>query len=231
MASAPHVVARGSGPKDERGAAAVEFALVFPVVLLLVLGVMEFSLLMRDHVGVSNAVRDASRVASALPRQGTVPGHKGASAVPAVDELDWSFAYAASQVLTSSATAIPNSSIVDLWVYKANAKGLPEGLSSFDNVGGVPGCSTVPATCVRYAWEPDLVNPANSTFDFRSGTWDPASINACPNDPNAQAVGVFMRVAHKGLFQSFFNTTFNVSDASVVKFEPLRPGAGSCKQV
>jgi hypothetical protein len=214
---------------DDKGAAAVEFAIVFPVILLLVLGIMEFALLLRDYVGVSNVVRDASRVASAGPRQGNVLGHRGHPPCPPAATCPptpagtapagavASFAYNASQVLSSKGSAIPTSSIVDMWVYKANAKGFPEGLNDFS--------SCPPAVCVRYAWD----TVPTPTFEYRSGTWDPASINACPNDANAMSVGVYMRVAHSGLFPAFFNTTFPVNDASVLKFEPLRPGAGSCK--
>jgi len=199
--------------RDERGAAAVEFALLFPLVLVLIFGTMEFALLLRDYIGVSNAVRDASRVASAAPRKGTVQGHKG----PQPDGLGQSFAYDASQVLRKTGTAIPTSTIVDLWVYEANDKGFPGNLSDFS--------SCPPTSCVRYAWD----TVPNPTFEWRTGTWVPASINACPNDDDAMSVGVYMKVAHRGLFPALFNTTINVSDSSVVKFEPLRPGAGSCK--
>ena len=132
-----------------------------------------------------------------------------------------SFAYDASRVLNKTGSAIPRDAIIDLWVFKANDKGFPEGLSDYT--------SCPQAVCVRYAWEDNPVDPSLSTFDFRSGTWDPASINACPNDPNHMAVGAFMRVRHRSLFGGLFNTDFNVSDASVVRFEPLRAGSGSCK--
>ncbi len=232
MATTPTGLLARLRRSDQRGASAVEFAIVFPVILLLVFGIMEFALFLRDYVGVSNAVRDASRTASAQPRQGNVLGHRGWEPCPpgpcshpdgtAPAGAVGSFAYAASQVLGTSGTAIPTQSIKDLWVYRANAKGFPEGLSDFS--------SCPPAVCVRYAWEddPDGAGPLVAGFDFRSGTWDPATINACPNDPNAQAVGVYMRVDHRSLFPGF-NTTRNLSDNSVIKFEPLRPGAGSCK--
>lgn len=208
---------------QERGAAAVEFALIFPLVLLLTFGIIEFALLLRDYVGATNAVRDAVRVASAAPRQGNVDGHRGDPPPEgtAPSGAVRSFAYDASQVLNSTGTSLPTRAIRDLWVYRANSQGLPAS-------GNLTVC---PAdSCVRYAWEdPDGTGPLDGTFDFRSGTWDPASINACPNDANAQAVGVFIRVQHTGLFPSFFDTTFTVSDRAVLKFEPLRPGAGSCK--
>ncbi|GAA2037137.1 hypothetical protein GCM10009819_22170 [Agromyces tropicus] len=48
--------------RNERGAAAVEFALIIPVLVLLVLGIMEFSRLYNQQISLSNAARAASRV-------------------------------------------------------------------------------------------------------------------------------------------------------------------------
>lgn len=45
----------------ERGAAAVEFALVLPVLILLVLGVIEFSRVYNVQISLSNAAREGAR--------------------------------------------------------------------------------------------------------------------------------------------------------------------------
>jgi Flp pilus assembly protein TadG len=47
--------------KNERGAAAVEFALVLPLLLLLVFGGIEFGLLMFNKQVITNASREAAR--------------------------------------------------------------------------------------------------------------------------------------------------------------------------
>jgi Flp pilus assembly protein TadG len=46
----------------ERGAAAVEFALVLPVLLLLVLGMLEFSRAYNVQISLTNAAREGARV-------------------------------------------------------------------------------------------------------------------------------------------------------------------------
>lgn len=51
-------------PRPERGAAAVEFALVVPILLLLVFGIIEFGYLINRSSMVNNAARDAAREAS-----------------------------------------------------------------------------------------------------------------------------------------------------------------------
>lgn len=56
--------------RRERGAAAVEFALVIPVFLLLVFGIIEFSRLYNIQVSLTNAARSASRVMAIANDQG-----------------------------------------------------------------------------------------------------------------------------------------------------------------
>lgn len=51
---------RHSGSED--GAAAVEFALVLPVLLLLILGLIEFSLIFNTQISLTNAAREGARV-------------------------------------------------------------------------------------------------------------------------------------------------------------------------
>lgn len=47
--------------RGERGAAAIEFALVLPVLLLLVIGLIEFSRLYNIQISLSNAAREGAR--------------------------------------------------------------------------------------------------------------------------------------------------------------------------
>jgi len=57
--------------KSEHGAAAVEFALVLPVLALLLFGVIEFGLLMFNKAVLTNAAREGARfgIVSATPRK------------------------------------------------------------------------------------------------------------------------------------------------------------------
>jgi len=51
---------------SERGVVLVEMALVAPILILLVIGIMEFGLAFRDRLTVSNGTQSAGRVAAAL---------------------------------------------------------------------------------------------------------------------------------------------------------------------
>jgi Flp pilus assembly protein TadG len=48
----------------ERGQSLVEFALVLPVFLILVLGILEFGIAMMDQIHVTNAANDGARAGS-----------------------------------------------------------------------------------------------------------------------------------------------------------------------
>jgi Flp pilus assembly protein TadG len=47
--------------KDERGAAAVEFALILPVLLLILIGIIEFSLAFNAQLSLNQAAREGAR--------------------------------------------------------------------------------------------------------------------------------------------------------------------------
>ena len=47
--------------RGERGAAAVEFALILPILILLVLGLIEFSRVYNIQISLSNAAREGAR--------------------------------------------------------------------------------------------------------------------------------------------------------------------------
>ena len=52
------------GGKNIRGQSVVEFALVLPVFLIILMGIIEFGLLMSDYVIVVNAAREGARYAT-----------------------------------------------------------------------------------------------------------------------------------------------------------------------
>ena len=54
-------------PRDQRGAAAVEMAIVLPILILLVFGIIEWSIYFNRLQGLQAAAREGARVA-ALPQ-------------------------------------------------------------------------------------------------------------------------------------------------------------------
>ncbi len=47
--------------RDDRGAAAVEFALVVPVLILLLMGIIDYGLFFTDRLAVKQGIREGAR--------------------------------------------------------------------------------------------------------------------------------------------------------------------------
>ena len=152
--------------RPDRGAVAVEAALITPVLLLMVFGIVELSLLLKDDLAVSSAVRAGARTGSSLPR---------------FDDGTTDFAQLAADQVARSADALDLPG-VSLTVYAAGVDGNPEG-------GGSPDSCSI--RCVHFRYD-----TATATFVRSGGTWTASSINACPGDPAQDAIGVYISYPH-----------------------------------
>jgi hypothetical protein len=203
---------RSARSTHDDGAAAVEFALVSLLLFTLLFGVIEFSLLLRDNVSVSSAVRSGARIASAEPGAGhvtacpTTPAPPPPCAPATVPQL----AQDAADAVQRSATAMPKNNIDEMWVYKANSSGFPGSYTDWSTAR----CDV--DTCVKFVWV-----DANSRFQYSSGTWTSTSIAACTGPGKADAVGVIIKATHKFLLGGIFGTTTSMRDRAVMQFEPL----------
>ncbi len=207
--------------RGEDGAAAVEFALVSLLLITLFLGIIEFSLILRDKVAVTSAVRAGGRIASAEPRAAGYADpatNTPASITGLVPD--------AVKAVATGLTGIPRGSISEVWVFQADAGGLPPS-------GTFASCS---GNCVRYTYDPNRVWTDPSTnkqvtggFTLSSGSWAATSINACAG--TQQSVGVYVRVDHKYLFGLFSggNASIGITDNSAFRFEPIPTDPGPCK--
>lgn len=63
MVSWPLKRLRTGAWRDERGAEVIEFALTFPLLLLVVLGIIEFGFMFQQYEVVTNAAREGARIA------------------------------------------------------------------------------------------------------------------------------------------------------------------------
>ena len=107
----------------ERGAAAVEAAIIFPLLIMLFFGTLEFGLLFRNSHSISKASRSGARVASVLPR----------------DDI---YHLAARDAVTAALGGVPDGSIDLLIVFKAN-----------DNQGNLLDLEpTTCSECYKFTW-------------------------------------------------------------------------------
>lgn len=220
MLSALHRRARTRG-RGQRGAVAVEAALVVPVLLLLVFGIIEFSLIFRDYVAVSSSVRVGARIASANAGSGPGGVCNNTTTTPSTTPK---FAACAATAIQRAGSAMPQDSIDYIMVYQANAKGYPAPVGTATASIQANTSTTMPAStsttpcvayanCVAYKWV-----DASDSFTYSSGSWLSASVDACP--ASAYGVGVFMRATHSNL-TGYFGAKKSMSDRTVMTFEPL----------
>ena len=198
---------RRFGARSERGAVVVEAALVTPLLLALVLGIIEMALLMKDDVALTSAVRNGARIASA--NAGAGPGgvnEAGDCISPCSPANTPMFAQMAANAIQQAGSALPKDSITELWIYKANNKGYPgtDGSTAM-------ACGT---NCVRYKWV-----PSKDQFRYLSGAWTSSQVNACANN-SPDSVGVYMSASHSFL-TGFFGQKADIDDYAVFTFEPL----------
>lgn len=204
-------------PASERGAVAVEAALVIPILMLLVFGIIEMSLLLRDSLAVTSSVRAGGRVASAMAGAGPAgESASGGCVAPCSPESTPMLAQMAANAVQTSGTALPPDAVEELWVYKANDQGFPGPTGSR--------AWTCSENCVRFIWVPDPDPDRDSDSDsgqfrYRDGTWASASINACVNS-SPDAVGIYLRARH-GFITGLFGDGVEFEDSAVFTFEPL----------
>ena len=188
----------GRERSSDRAAALVEAAFVFPVLVTLVFGMLEFGLVFKNASTVAGASRSGVRTGSAAPR---VPGYETAIQT-------------AVNTAMSSSSATP----LELWIYKADsATGLPLG----GNLSSAAGC---PAnTCGRWVWSSGAWSLASATM--WNSTSQSACL-APANSLYPDSLGVYLKVQHT-YATKLFGVTKTITDRAVMRLEPI-PASGGC---
>lgn len=207
-------VLRRDRRRGESGAVAVEAALVVPVLLILVFGMIEFAFVMRDYAGVSSLVRSGARTAATGADHGRATCVT-ATGVPCAPGTTPALAQEAADTIQRSGSATNPDQIEYILIYKSNDKGYP----GVDGLTAMP--TECPANCVKFTWR-----AANDQFKYASGMWDSQTISACfPGTPSAamDRVGIFIKAKHP-MMTGLFGASISISDRAVMNFEPLATG-------
>ncbi len=220
------LLGRNRRSRGERGAVAVEAALVVPLLAALVFGIIDFSFLLRDYTVVASDTRVGARIAATGPSAGLTSGtcdQADPDAPPCAPTSTPALAQEAADAIQRAGSAMPEDSINYILVYQANDMGFP----------GANGSTTMPTSCtgvpkcVRFTWR-DALNE----FRYAGGAWDYKSISACfPGKVGVPAedldrVGVYLNASHDPATGFFFDT-FTLDDHAVMEFEPKPPA--TCK--
>ena len=187
--------------RDEKGAVAVEAAIILPVLCLLVFGIIEFGMLFRANITVSQSARAGARTAVALPRYA---GYQTA---------------AANAVAAQLRNTLGSDEIQYLTIYKANkVTGLPA------SGAGYKTCTT---DCYRFTWN----SSTNAWIPVTGAAWLPTAQNACgKTESDTDYLGVYVEGRYTwktGLFNPIFGNATTISERTVMRLEPLG-GTGAC---
>jgi hypothetical protein len=124
----------------------VEFALVLPALLLLLMTILEFGFAFSHHITMEYATREGARMGAALAN-GSVAFN--------CNEVDNQVVAAVQRVLTASGSQIDINQIGEIRIYKAGLDGNEQGFVNVWTLGSGP-----------------VVDGANLLFKQSSGNWD-----------------------------------------------------------
>jgi hypothetical protein len=106
--------------RAQRGQGLVEFALVLPFLMMLILGAVEFGYMFNSNISLEYASREGARVAAALVNGGGPLTCPGDAQVPKVDPA---IIEAVNRVLTSTGSPLVVSKVSEIRIFQATASG------------------------------------------------------------------------------------------------------------
>jgi Flp pilus assembly protein TadG len=185
--------------KRERGAALLEFALVAPILLLLIFGAIEYGMFFKDYLTVSNTTRTGARVASAA----------GSDA-----DAD----YQIIQAVKAAATALPGgaNAIQELSIYKSTSAGGKPTATCQTTSSVTDSCNTYTASAF---------SQPSSKFGCGAGSLDSAWCPTTRQDSQAigpDYIGVWVKTTH-GFITKLFGSSRTITDDVVMRIEPKMP--------
>jgi len=184
--------------RGQQGAVLVEAALVFPVLMLIVIGIMEFGLLYTSHSTNTASSRSGARLAA------TEYSQAGASSTQQ-EIAATNIAAATSADLKVLRNAVP----IGMVIYKVNpssANGAPYG--GFPSQGMSGGCTQ---QCIRFQW-----NSSTDSMEYVSGAWTDA--DAC--GVQVDSIGVYVETRHDFVTKAIRSDAM-VGSHTVMRLEPL----------
>lgn len=196
--------------KHEGGAAIVEMAIVLPLLILLVFGIVEFGLAFNKRLTIGNATQSAARVGTALANN---------------EFADISLLEALEQGLISL-PAQGQDIIKSVQIYKANTAGNPAN-----------GCPSSTCNVYSYSYDPTGCNwtpcpDPDDGYDVSGLNWNPEDRNATVG--TLDVLGVRVYFAHNWITGALPMVDVSCStppsgcwaDTAIMRLEPQQLGVG-----
>lgn len=187
--------------RSDRGAALIEAAIILPVLMVFLLGIIEFGLVYATGATATGASRSGARLAAAAfgPEKATLSTSAG------------NVAAAVSADLGALTSAVP----VGMVIYRVNptgTNGAPSGGFPSANATMSGGCT---ANCFRYKWD---ATSKKMVPDGGPG-WTMANSSVC-NAATADSVGVWVLIRHSYLTKLIGQYNY-VEGKTIMRLEPL----------
>ena len=210
-----HQPAIGARRRRQRGQGLVEFALLVPVFLLILLGMLEFGFAFNHNLTLDVATREGARAGAAMADGSQIDTSCGAGTTITAANVDPLVIAAVQRVLESPGSMIDISQIQNITIYEVTSSGTVTGLSNVwtRTIGAGP---VVPC-----------VSPAQK-LDFSTSTsgW-PASSRTLGATPDSIGVSITytyqFRSALGGILRFFGGSgaaSLQMTDRTVMALQP-----------
>jgi Flp pilus assembly protein TadG len=185
--------------RNERGAVLIEAVFVFPVMIMLTMGILEFGMAFSSVATTTASSRSGARLAATL----YAPASGGAAKLAVGDQV--------AAAVTADLKALTSATPVGMVMYKVDQTsdtGAPIGGFPTDTMGG---CSS---ECLKYNWD-----SSQKKLVYSSGTWPDPQACVTPNS-TIDMVGVFVITNHH-FVTKLFGSNKVVHGKTIMRLEPL----------
>jgi len=183
----------------ERGQSLVELALILPLLVMIVIGTLEFGFVFDHHLTLEYATREGARAGAALAHGGSgPPGCQGAS------EVDPRIVAAVQRVLTSPGSPIELDEVQEIHIYNSG----PDGEELATNIwrysaGMGPTVDGTPLNFVQF-----------------SVAWGACSRNNGAVNPQSVGVSITYTYDYRTPFRVLFGSGLTMTDRTVMQLNP-----------
>jgi hypothetical protein len=186
----------------ERGQSMVEMALILPVLVMIVIGTLEFGFVFDHHLTLEYATREGARAGAALAHGGVgPPGCDGAS------EVDPRIIAAVQRVLTSPGSPIELDEVEEIHIYNADADGIED---SNDLVNIWQYSAGLGPT----------VDGLALNFIEMSAAWGACGRNNSAVGTQSVGISITYRYDYKTPFRFLFGNGLTMTDHTVMQLNP-----------
>jgi TadE-like protein len=183
----------------QRGQSMVEMALILPLLVLIVIGTLEFGFVFDHHLTLEYATREGARAGAALAHGGTgPPGCAGAA------QVDQRIVAAVQRVLTSPGSPIVLSNVSEIHIYNADVNGNELATNVWRYSAGMgPTVDGLPLNFIPFSTAWPVCTRNNTAV-------------------NTQSVGVSLIYTYdfQTPFQFVFNQGLTMTDRTVMQLNP-----------